>query len=250
MNFFKSTLITLTLATVSNLTLADDAKVLRVATEPSFAPFEFMDQKTSELVGFDIDIINAIAKEQGYTTNISSMPFDGQIPAVLTNQIDVAISGFTITDERAKIVNFTEPYYDAGLGALVDNQYKDSIKSLKDLEGKTICAQIGTSGAMFSQKLKDAQVTQFNTASEAFMELNKGSCVASINDKPVLEYYLATTKNTNLFLLSERFTFEQYGIVTSKDNQELTDKISEGLKKIKANGTYDKIYQKWFGTNN
>lgn len=249
MNFLKSMVVGCTIAAVSVAASANDEKVLRVATEPSFAPFEFMDQNTSELVGFDIDIINAIAKVEGYTTNISSMPFDGQIPAIVTNQIDVAISGFTITAERAKIVNFSEPYYDAGLGGLVDIEQKDKIKTVKDLEGQKICAQIGTSGAMYAEKIPGAQVTQFNTASEAFMELNKGSCVAAINDKPVLEYYLSTSKNQKLFLMNEHFTTEQYGIVTSKKNQELTDKISDGLKKIKADGTYDKIYQKWFGTN-
>ncbi len=228
--------------------MADEAQVLRVATEPSFAPFEFMDQKTSKLIGFDIDIINAIAKETGYKTDIASMPFDGQIPAVLTHQIDVAISGFTITEERAKIVNFTEPYYDAGLGALVRKDLQSKISTAADLEGKTICAQIGTSGAMYAQKIKGAKLSQFNTASEAFMELDKGSCDATVNDKPVLEYYLATTKNDKLFLLTDRFTFEQYGIVTAKDNKELTDKMSSGLKLIKANGTYDKIYTKWFGS--
>lgn len=247
MKFIKGALIALSILGTMSQANADEDKILRVATEPSFAPFEFMDQQTSKLVGFDVDIINAVAEVIGYKTDIASMPFDGQIPAVITHQIDVAISGFTITPERAKIVNFTEPYYDAGLGALIDNKYKDQIKSLADLEGQTICAQIGTSGAMFAQKIKGAQVTQFNTAAESFMELNKGSCAAAVNDKPVLEYYLATTKNPNLSLLSDRFTFEQYGIVTAKDNEELTEKISEGLKTIKANGTYDKIYQKWFG---
>lgn len=248
MKFTKNAVLGVSLSLCLFSANAEDTQVLRVATEPSFAPFEYMDQNTSELIGFDIDIIKAIGEVEGFKPNISSMPFDGQIPAVLTNQIDVAISGFTITDERKKIVNFSEPYYDAGLGALVRNEYKDSIKSLDDLKGKTICAQIGTSGAMFAQKIEGASVTQFNTASEAFMELNKGSCVASVNDKPVLEYYLATTKDLDLYLLNDRFTFEQYGIVTSKNNQELTDKISRGLKKIKENGTYDKIYAKWFSS--
>ena len=124
MNFGKSTV--LAAAVFSAAVSYADETVLRVATEPSFAPFEFMDQKTSELVGFDVDIINAVAEAEGYKTNISSMPFDGQIPAVVTNQIDVAISGFTITDERKKIVNFSEPYYDAGLGALVRVEKKDA----------------------------------------------------------------------------------------------------------------------------
>lgn len=102
MNFVKSAILSVAVLSAAN-SFADD-NVLRVATEPSFAPFEFMDQKTSELVGFDVDIINAVAEVEGYKTNISSMPFDGQIPAVVTNQIDVAISGFTITDERKRLL--------------------------------------------------------------------------------------------------------------------------------------------------
>ena len=242
----KKALLIGALTLCTSISLAN-AETLKFGTEATFAPFEFMDQKTSELVGFDVDIINAVAEVEGYKTNISSMPFDGQIPAVVTNQIDVAISGFTITDERKKIVNFSEPYYDAGLGALVRIEKKDEIKKLADLKGRSICAQIGTSGAMFAQKIEGSNVTQFNTASEAFMELNKGSCDATVNDKPVLEYYLATSKNDKLFMINDKFTQEQYGIVTSKNNKELSDKIEDGLKKIKANGTYDKIYEKWFG---
>ena len=226
---------------------AEDRKELNVATEPSFAPFEYMDKNTDDLIGFDIDIINAICEIEGYKANIASMPFDAQIPAIMTDQIDVAISGFTITKERAKMVTFSEPYYDAGLGALVHKNYRDKIKSLNDLNSASICAQIGTSGAMFAQQIKDAQVSQFNTANEAFMELAHGGCIATINDKPVLEYYLATTENEDLYLLNESFTFEQYGIVTSKQHPELSAMIQSGLTKIKENGTYDKIYEKWFG---
>lgn len=245
MNFLKKSIAILSVCLFTNSTFANNS-VLNVVTEPSFAPFEFMDQSSTELVGFDIDIIKAIADVENLKINIASMPFDGQIPAILSGNADIAISGFTITKERAKLVNFSEPYYDAGLGALISKKYEDTIKTLKDLEGKTLCTQIGTSGAMFANKIKDASSTQFNTAAESFMELNKGSCIAAVNDKPVLEYYLATSKNTSLYLLSDRFTFEQYGIVTSKKNKELTDKISHGLKVIKENGTYDKIYAKWF----
>ena len=246
MNFFKKAVLAASLVVTAASTFAEDKPVLRVATEPSFAPFEVMDPNSQELVGFDIDVINAIAELEGYATDISSMPFDGQIPAIVTGQIDVAISGFTITKEREKIVNFTEPYYNGGLGALVNKKVQDIIKTAKDLEGKAICAQIGTSGAMYAQQIPGAVVTQFNTASEAFMELNKGTCIASVNDKPVLEYYLATTGNENLYLLNDYFTHENLGIVTSKKNKKLSDQINDGLKKIKANGTYDKLYKKWF----
>ena len=144
-------------------------------------------------------------------------------------------------------VNFSEPYYDAGLGILITKANSADIKSKDDLKGKTICAQLGTSGAMYAEKVENTQVTQFNSTAEAFLELEKGSCSAVVTDKPVIEYYLATTKNENLIMIPEQLTVEQYGIVTSKDRKDLTDMIASGLKKIRDNGTYDKIYQKWFG---
>ncbi len=226
---------------------AEESKELNVVTEPTFAPFEFVEKGSSELVGFDIDIINAIGEAEGYKMNVASMSFDGQIPAIITKQVDIAISGFTITEERAKKVNFSEPYYDAGLGILITKAFSNEIKSKSDLEGKTICAQLGTSGAMYAQKVKGANVTQFNSTAEAFLELEKGSCAAVVTDKPVIEYYLATTQKEDLIMIPEQLTVEQYGIVTAKDRQELTDMIASGLKKIRENGTYDKIYEKWFG---
>ena len=102
--FNKKLLVTLLLS--SGITLAH-AETLTVATEPSFAPFEFVDKTTSELTGFDIDIINAIGEVENFKTNVISMGFDAQIPAIMTGQVDIAISGFTITEERAKTVNLT-----------------------------------------------------------------------------------------------------------------------------------------------
>ena len=248
MKFYKSLCLLGLLALSSYSANAVSAeKTLNVVTEPTFAPFEFVDKGTSTLIGFDIDIINAIGEAEGYKMNVSSMSFDGQIPAIITKQVDIAISGFTITPERAQKVNFSEPYYDAGLGILITKANSADIKSKDDLKGKTICAQLGTSGAMYAEKVENTQVTQFNSTAEAFLELEKGSCSAVVTDKPVIEYYLATTKNENLIMIPEQLTVEQYGIVTSKDRKDLTDMIASGLKKIRDNGTYDKIYQKWFG---
>ena len=248
MKFYKS-LCLLGLMALSSYSASSAAeeKTLNVVTEPTFAPFEFVDKGTSTLIGFDIDIINAIGKVEGYKMNVSSMSFDGQIPAIITQQVDIAISGFTITPERAQKVNFSEPYYDAGLGILITKSSSDQIKSKEDLKGKTICAQLGTSGAMYAEKVEGSTVSQFNSTADAFLEMEKGSCSAVVTDKPVIEYYLATTKKDNLVMIPEQLTVEQYGIVTAKNRQDLTDMIASGLKKIRENGTYDKIYQKWFG---
>ena len=112
------------------------AKVLRVGTEPVFAPFEFPKENSKELTGFDIELIEALGQKMGYKVEMVSMGFDALIPALNSNNIDVAIAGMTITDERKKVVDFTESYYTSGLMIMVR---KDSnVKSIDDLKGKTI----------------------------------------------------------------------------------------------------------------
>ena len=174
------------------------------------------------------------------------MPFDALIPAILTGSLDAGISAFTITDERKKRLSFSLPYIDAGLGIMINNKFKDTILSADDLKGRKLCAQIGTSGAMYSSKVPNAQVTQFNSASETYLELRKGGCDAIVNDRPVHAYYMSTVMPDNVSLLDGYISSESYGIVVNKSNRELLTLIDDGLKKIKEDGTYDKIYKKWF----
>ncbi len=226
---------------------AADENVVRVATEPSFAPFEFVDEKTQVLSGFDVDLITTIVEAAGKKVEFSSMGFDGLVPALLTGAIDVAIAGMTITEERAQRVDFTDPYYDAGLAIMINNKYQDEIKSSKDLKGKTDCSQIGTSGAKYALEQEGVEVKQFNTFTEAYLELERDGCQFSVGDKPVHEFYLRKTQNPKLSLLPEFINGEQYGIAVKKGNTELLNLLNEGLKKIRADGTYDRIYAKWFG---
>ncbi|MBQ9273327.1 MAG: basic amino acid ABC transporter substrate-binding protein [Succinivibrio sp.] len=250
----KPSIKTLVATLAAALTLVSSAayarEIVRVGTEPSFAPFEFMPEGSSELTGFDIDLIRAIAKASDFDIALTTMPFDGLIPAILTGSLDVGISAFTITEERKKKVLFSEPYCQAGLGTLINAEYKDQIKSVKDLEGKTLCGQIGTSGAMYEATIKDANVVQFNSASETYLELDKGGCVAVINDRPVHEYYLATTHDEKALLLPDYVSAEEYGIVMSRDNEQVAKLINEGFAKIKQDGTFAAIYEKWFGKKN
>ncbi len=226
---------------------ADDAKILRVGAEPSYAPFEFMDENTKQLTGFDIELIDAIAKAQGYTIEVNSMTFDALIPALLSNTIDAALSAMTITEERLKRVSFSEPYYDSGLTILIRKDSADKIKSVEDLKNQPLCVQIGTTGALYAENIEGATVTQFNSAPESYLELKSGGCVAAINDKPVNDYYIAVTKSTDIISLPGTLTAESYGIAVNKNNPEMLQLINDGFAKIKADGTYDKLYQKWFG---
>ncbi|MDY6322048.1 MAG: basic amino acid ABC transporter substrate-binding protein [Succinivibrio sp.] len=221
-------------------------QVLRVGTEPAFAPFEYMDEKDKKFAGFDIDLIEAVGKAGGFKVELISLPFDGIIPAILSGTIDAAISAITITDERAKKVHFSQPYYKAGLGVLIHKDFADSVKTPADLKGHKICVQIGTSGAMYAESVEGAQVVTFNSSPETYIELGKKGCDAVVNDRPVHAYYMQTTKPDNMVLLPEFLTAENYGIMTNQNDTELAKKIDAALDKIKSDGTYEKIYSKYF----
>jgi len=221
------------------------AKVLKVGAETTFPPFEFQDEKTKDYVGFDIDIMKAIGKQMGYEVQIQSMGFDALIPALEAGQIDIIASAMTITDERAKKVAFSKPYYKSGLSIIVKKD-NNSVKAFKDLEGKRLAVQIGTTGAEEAKKIKDAKVREFNSTSEAFLELKAGGVDAVVNDLPVNEYYLAQGGSKDAKGVGEVLNAEEYGLAIAKKNTELAQKVNKALEEIKKNGEYEKIYMKWF----
>lgn len=222
------------------------SKVIKAGTNATFAPFEFQDAKTKDIVGFDVDLIKAVGKQAGYEVQIQDMNFDGLIPALDAGNIDAAIAAMTITDDRAKKVNFTKPYYKSGLSVMVKTD-NNSIKSFKDLEGKRIAVQIGTTGADEAKKIKNAQIREFNNASEAFIELKAGGVDAVVNDLPVNEYYITQAGGKDAKVVGEPLNSESYGIAVAKKNTELAQKLDKALEEIKKNGEYEKIYVKWFG---
>lgn len=223
-----------------------DEKVLKVACSADFAPFEFQEEGNKEYQGFDMDLIHALGNEMGYKVEISNIGFDGLIPALQAGNIDLVISGMTINEERKKNVLFSDPYYESGL-TIVVREDEQNIKGFKDLEGKKVAAQIGTTGSNEAAKIKDCEVKNFNVISECFMELKSGGVDAVINDRPVNDYYLARTKSEGVKALSEKLTAEDYGMAIRQDNKELQEKVNAALKKLKENGEYQKIYDKWFG---
>lgn len=221
-------------------------KVLKIGTNPDFAPFEFQDEKSKDYAGFDMDLIKAVAKKAGYEAQINSLAFDGLLPALMAGNIDVAISGMTITKERAEKVLFTDPYYKSGLSIIIKAN-NNTINSLKDLEGKKIAVQIGTSSAMAAKKIANANVREFNNVSDVYMELKNGGVDAAINDLPVNQYYIKTAKNNELKIVGAILEAEDYGIALDKKNTEVQKKLNAALAELKKNGEYDKIYEKWFG---
>ena len=224
---------------------AEPAKVLRVGTEPAFAPFEFPKKDSNELPGFDVELIQAIGKQMGRKVEVAGMGFDALIPALNAGNIDCAIAGMTITEERKKAVTFSDPYYTSGLIIMVKKD-NDAVKSIADLKGKRLAAQIGTTGEMKSRTVEGAKVTTFNTQDEAALELKNGGVDAVIGDLPVMEYYLAQGGDKYCKTVGEKMEAEQYGIAVKKDSK-LAGEINQAMAELKKNGEFDKIYKKWFG---
>jgi arginine/lysine/histidine/glutamine transport system substrate-binding/permease protein len=220
-----------------------DAIPLRVATDPTFVPFEI--QKASgDLEGFDIDLMNAIAKVAGFAVKFESLPFDGTISTLQAKRVDAAISGITITAERLKTIAFSRPYFKAGLAIAVreDNQ---NIRDFNSLKGKKIAVQIGSTGADFAKTIHNAKISTFNSGPEFFQDLLNGNVDAVVSDAFATLYAIKNGKLKAIRVVADLLTEEYYGIATPKDSPYL-DAINKGIETLLSNGTYKQIYQKWF----
>jgi len=222
---------------------AGTGKTLTVGTEPAFPPFEFQGAN-GELQGFDIDLMNAIGKAAGFAVKFQSLPFDGLIPALQGRTIDAAISGMTITEERAQTVDFSRPYFKAGLAIAVRSDNQD-VTSLDSLKNRNIAVQIGTTGADTAKKIPGAKIRSFDSAPLALQELKNGNVDAVINDAPVTLYAIKTANLEGIRVVSQLLTEEFYGIPTARNSPNL-ELINRGLGTILGNNTYNQIYQKWF----
>jgi arginine/lysine/histidine/glutamine transport system substrate-binding/permease protein len=218
-------------------------KTLRVATDPTFAPFEFQGSD-GQIQGFDIDIINSIGKAEGFQVKLENMRFDGMIGALQAGSVDSAVAGMTITAERAKAIDFSKPYFKAGLAIAVPENNTD-ITSLDSLKNKRIAVQIGTTSAKEAEKASGAKISTFDTPDLVLQELANGNVDAAINDRPVTLYALKTGSLKGIKVVGEQLTEEYYGIPTPKGSENLAS-INRGLDTIIKDGTYAQIYKKWF----
>ncbi|MEX2607713.1 MAG: glutamine ABC transporter substrate-binding protein [Kiritimatiellia bacterium] len=222
------------------------ADTVQVATDNGFVPFEFVDSSTGELIGFDIDLIRAIGEEAELNLKINTMEFDGLIAGIRTGRYDVGIAGITITEERGKSIDFSDPYYDAGLILAVraDNQ---TISSAADLAGNRVGTRSGsTSESYLKEHHPEASVIAFPGIVEAYMDLEAGRVDAVLYDLPNVQYYVNQDRETNFKTVGEVLQGEQYGIAFPKGSP-LVQPVNEALQELRDNGTYDRIYAKWFG---
>lgn len=220
----------------------------RVATEGTFPPFEFYNSQTGEVQGFEVDLVKAMAKKMDRELKLETIGFDAIIPAILSGTIDTGAAGFSVTPERAKRVLFSIPFYKSGLTIVVPKGAK-GIADFDDLKGKRISVQLGTTSMTFAKKIEGAQVTTFNSAGDAILNMLAGNSDAVINDKPVTDYILTQQPRLakKVVHLPDMLSADDFAMVVAKDRPELAAELNAALKALKENGEFDKLMMKWFG---
>jgi len=235
----------ITLAVPATTVAQAQDKELVVATDTAFVPFEF--KQDGKYVGFDVELWEALAKDMGVKYRLQPMDFNGIIPGLQTKNIDVALAGITIKDERKKVIDFSDPYYESGIAILTSVKNQDSIKTAKDLAGKDVAAKTGTATVDFLKKeVPDAKVKLFPNIDNAFLDLATGRVDAVVHDTPNVQYYANTGGKGKVVVTGSVQSGDFYGIAFPKGS-DLVEKVNASLKKLKENGEYDKIYTKWFG---
>jgi glutamine transport system substrate-binding protein len=234
------------LALAFSLSSTAAEKKLVVATDTAFVPFEF--KQGDKYVGFDVDLWDAIAKELKLDYTLKPMDFSGIIPALQTRNVDLALAGITITEERKKAIEFSDGYYKSGLQVMVRNNEND-IKGISDLNGKVVAVKSGTGSVEYAKaNIKSKDLRQFPNIDSAYMELGTNRADAVLHDTPNILYFIHTAGKGRFKAVGDSIEAQQYGIAFPKGSDDLREKVNGALKTLKENGTYNTLYKKWFGT--
>ncbi len=237
----------LTLATLLLVAHTASARTIVFASDATWPPMEMVDANKN-IVGFCPDLVRAIGKAAGFTAVLKSTAWDGIFAGLAAGKYDAIASSVSITKKRKRVMDFSDPYFDVTQGVVTRKGSK--IKTVADLEGKKIGAQLGTTGYFSSKKIKNAQPESYDEIGLAIENLNNGRIDAVICDNAVAAGYALQNEN---YKNSLKLAFmiipdkpELLGIAVKKGNKEVLELINKGLKAVKASGEYDRIFKKWF----
>ncbi|HMC17090.1 MAG TPA: basic amino acid ABC transporter substrate-binding protein [Albitalea sp.] len=227
---------------------AGSERVYVVGTDAAYAPFESQNEK-GEIVGFDIDVVRAVAGKAGIEVKFVNTPWEGIFNALGQGDRDLLVSSITITDARKQTMDFSAPYFDAV--QLIAVKADAKVARFDDLKNLKVGVQTGTTGDEAVSKLQgktSTNIKRFESTPLALKELEAGGVDAVVADNGVVINYVANNAGSKFKTVSDTsFTPEQYGIAVKKGNAELLAKLNQGLATIKTDGTYQAIYTKYFG---
>lgn len=220
---------------------APEAVVYNIATDTTFAPFEFQND-AGEFVGIDIEILAAIAEDQGFEYELNPLGFSAAVAALESNQTDAVIAGMSINEERKLKYDFSAPYYDSGVVMAV-SATDDTIQSYADLAGKKVAVKTGTEGSTFAESISAEfgfEVVYFDESPFMYEDVKTGNSVACFEDYPVMGYGIA--QGNGLKMVTDMEKGSSYGFAVLKgENTELLEMFDAGLENIKESGKYQEI---------
>ncbi|MEK4057579.1 amino acid ABC transporter substrate-binding protein/permease [Paenibacillus sp. FSL F4-0087] len=228
---------------------SNSGKTYVIGTDITFAPFEYQDEN-GDYVGIDMDLLDAIAKDQNFNYQIKALGFNAAVQALESNQVDGVIAGMSITDERKQKFDFSESYFDSGvvMGVSANN---DTVKSYEDLRGRKVAVKTGTEGYSFAESIASKYgftIVPFDDSSQMYDDVKTGNSAACFEDYPVLAY--GVKQNNGLKIVTKKEDGASYGFAVSKgQNQELLKMFNDGLTNIKVSGEYDRIKENYLGEN-
>lgn len=236
---FKKALIGMMVLSLSATALAKSK--IYVGTNAEFPPFEYLEG--GEIKGFDVDLMNEIGKVLDADIKIQDMAFDGLLPALQMKKVDVVIAGMTANEERKKTVAFTQPYYTASQVIIV-KEGDNSIKSFDDLKGKKVGVMLGFTGDVVVSEIEGVKVERYNAAYAGIMALKADKIDAVVLDSEPAKNYVK--QNPGLKISEADAAQEEYAIAIRKNDKKLLEDLEKALSEVKANGTYDKLLEKYF----
>lgn len=226
-----------------------EGKNFVIATDKGFSPFEFQDAD-GNIVGIDMDILKAVAEDQGFTYDLQYVGWDAAIAACQAGQADGMIAGASITDQRKETGwTFSDGYYDATQGMAVAAD--SNIASLADMKGKKVAVKNGTESNKYAESIKNKygfEIVTFSTSPDMYQAVTGGQVDACFDDTPILKYNIKTGELSMKFVEGTENEPAQYGLaIFDESKQELIDLFNTGLKNIRDNGKYDEIIAKYLG---
>jgi len=245
MNIFRSLSVAALLAATITASAFAAPKSIKVATDATWPPMEMVDAN-KQIVGYDIDFLNAVAKEAGVTVEFKNTAWDGIFAGLDSGQYDAIISSVTITDERKAKYDFTDAYTSIGQ-ILVVPKTDRTTKTVADLKGKKVGSQIGTTGTLEVKKVAGVESKTYDEVGLAFEDMAAGRISAVVCDEPVAAHFALQKKEykDKFKIVGKSFTKEGYGIVVKKGNKELVALLNKGIKAVKAKKIDTKIHTKW-----
>jgi polar amino acid transport system substrate-binding protein len=216
-----------------------------VATDATWPPMEMVDEN-KEIVGFDMDLMKAAAEAGGFTVEFENTAWEGIFAGLATGEYDAVMSSVTITEERKETMDFSVPYINAGQ-VLIVPQDTSGVETLEDLKGKSVGAQIGTTGSFEIEKVEGVELKTYDEIGLAFEDMANRRIDAVVADTPVAADFALMNPNykDRFKIVGEQFTEEFYGVAVNKGNTKILDAINKGLNAVVDTETYDKLVDKW-----